>query len=97
VRQTPHAETRMRTCPGPATGSGTSAARRGRPGASRSTARIARHHRGRYKSKIGRRRWPGLTIAIAVALAIVIVNPPDHLNSPHADWFGRSLSDGTLD
>jgi len=42
-------------------------------------------------------RWPGLTIAIAVALAIVIVNPPDHLNSPHADWFGRSLSDGTPD
>jgi len=39
-------------------------------------------------------RWPG--VAIAIALAIVIVNPPGHLNSPHADWFGRSLSDGTL-
>jgi hypothetical protein len=44
-----------------------------------------------------RRRWPGVAIAVAVALAIVIVNPPGHLNSPHADWFGRSLSDGTLD
>jgi hypothetical protein len=44
----------------------------------------------------GRRGWPGVTIAVAVALAIVIVDPPGHLNSPHADWFGRSLSDGTL-
>jgi hypothetical protein len=41
-----------------------------------------------------RRRWPG--VAIAIALTIVIVNPPGHLNSPHADWFGRSLSDGSL-
>jgi len=45
---------------------------------------------------IGRRRWPGVAIAVAVALAIAIVNPPGHLNSPHADWFGHSLSDGTL-
>jgi len=44
---------------------------------------------------IDRRKWPG--VAIAIALSIVIVNPPGHLNSPHADWFGRSLSDGTLD
>jgi cytochrome bd-type quinol oxidase subunit 2 len=42
-----------------------------------------------------RRRWPG--VAVLVALAIVIVNPPGHLDSPHADWFGHSLSDGTLD
>ena len=37
-----------------------------------------------------------MAIAVAVALAIAIVNPPGHLNSPHADWFGHSLSDGTL-
>jgi hypothetical protein len=33
---------------------------------------------------------------LAVALAVVVVDPPDHLNSPRADWLGQSLGDGTL-
>jgi glycerol uptake facilitator-like aquaporin len=37
-----------------------------------------------------------IAVALAIAAAVLVVNPPDHLNSPHADWFGRSLSDGSL-
>jgi len=43
-----------------------------------------------------RTRRRGVAIALVVALAVVIVDPPDHLNSPRADWFGHSLGDGTL-
>ena len=42
----------------------------------------------------GSRRWTA--VAIVIALAVVIVNPPGHLNSPQADWFGGSVSDGSL-
>jgi hypothetical protein len=44
------------------------------------------------------RPWPDVAIAVAVAVALVIVagDPPGHLNSPHADWFGRSLADSSL-
>jgi hypothetical protein len=41
------------------------------------------------------RRW-GVAIALLVALAVAIVDPPDHLNSPRADWFGHPFSDGRL-
>src|SRR3712207_7587846 len=40
VRQTPQAWTRMRTCPGPGSGGGSSDGRSGAPGRSSTTARI---------------------------------------------------------
>jgi hypothetical protein len=42
---------------------------------------------------------PGLravAAVVAVAIALVVVDPPAHLNGLHADWFGHSLSDGSL-
>jgi hypothetical protein len=43
-----------------------------------------------------RTRRLGVAIALVFALAVVIVDPPDHLNSPRADWFGHSFGDGRL-
>jgi hypothetical protein len=43
-----------------------------------------------------RRRWSGPIIALALAAALLIADPPDHLNSPHATWLGHPLGDGTL-
>jgi H+/Cl- antiporter ClcA len=43
-----------------------------------------------------RRWWTGPALALALAAALVIVDPPGHLNSLHATWFGRPLGDGTL-
>jgi H+/Cl- antiporter ClcA len=42
------------------------------------------------------RWWSGPAIALAVAAALVIVDPPDHLNSLHATWFGHPHSDGRI-
>jgi hypothetical protein len=36
----------------------------------------------------GSRRWTA--VAIVTALAVVIVNPPGHLNGPHADWLAAA-------
>jgi MFS family permease len=41
-------------------------------------------------------RLPVVAAVMAVAIALVAVDPPGHLNSPHADWFGHSLDDSSL-
>jgi hypothetical protein len=42
-------------------------------------------------------KWFAITLAVGLAIAVLVVDPADHLNSPDADWFGHSLSDGSLD
>jgi hypothetical protein len=50
-----------------------------------------------WAAVVSRPRWSsGVLICLALAIAVAAVNPPDHLNSPRADWFGHSLGDGTL-
>jgi hypothetical protein len=78
VRQTPHARTRSRTCPGPAFGSASSRSTSGPPGASSTIARIAWHPTGPVAEKttvlvdarnVLRSQWPNLPEEELVARA----------------------------
>jgi hypothetical protein len=44
----------------------------------------------------GRSQWRVALVALALAGALVVVDPPAHLDGPDATWFGRSLSGGSL-
>jgi hypothetical protein len=44
----------------------------------------------------GRSQWRVALVALALAAALLVVDPAGHLNGPDANWFGHSLSDGSL-